>query len=170
MKRLVITADVHGSFNTWMTLKALLEPEDGLAVAGDLFDTRYGNYGSPDFVPEFIKKDLAGLPHSFFYVYGNCDVPAFFPGHDHETVFPAMGKTLFLHHGHARPAFPSDAEIIVQGHTHLCSLEKKGGRIFLNPGSITHPRNGMATYGILDRSGIFIVALKTGMPVVSIAF
>lgn len=170
MKQLLITADVHGSFNTWMTIRELLAAGDGLAVAGDLFDTRYGNYGSQDFVPDFIKKDLDGFPHPFYYVYGNCDVGAFFPGYKKEKIFDAFGKTIFLHHGHGRPAVPTGADIVIQGHTHLCMLEEQNGRIYLNPGSMTCPRNGLPSYAYMDESGLFLKALQTGDLLTSIPF
>ncbi|MCG8687562.1 MAG: hypothetical protein MI892_21990, partial [Desulfobacterales bacterium] len=34
--RYFITADVHGSFNTWMTIRELMAPGDGLVTANDL--------------------------------------------------------------------------------------------------------------------------------------
>ena len=52
MNKLIVTADVHGSFGSWLTLKQLMKPGDKLVIAGDLFDTRYGNYSNPDFQPE----------------------------------------------------------------------------------------------------------------------
>lgn len=169
-ERLLVTADVHGSLSTWLTIRALLGERDGLAVAGDLFDTRYGNHGHPDFRPGDIRSDLKQFPHPFHYVYGNCDVSGFFPGYLHEKTFSAFGKTIFIHHGHCPVPAGCTADIIIQGHTHLCHLEKTGPTIFMNPGSITHPRNQTPTYGWIDANGARLIALKTGRPIAEISF
>ncbi|MBL6996315.1 metallophosphoesterase, partial [Desulfobacula sp.] len=71
MKKLIVTADLHGSYSSWLTLKNLLGPLDELVIAGDLFDTKYGNFTHIDFQPESIKKDLNNFNHRFYYVYGN---------------------------------------------------------------------------------------------------
>ena len=46
MPKLIVTADVHGSFSSWLTIKALLKNQDQLAIAGDLFDTKYGSFSN----------------------------------------------------------------------------------------------------------------------------
>ena len=170
MKRLFVFSDLHGSLSGWLTILALLSEGDGLAVAGDLFDTRYGQYGNPDFQPEQIRADLKSFGHPFYYVYGNCDVAGFFPGYESSQTFSACGKRIFLHHGH-RPV-PEDcgADIVIQGHTHLCELESRQGILFMNPGSIALPRNSMPSYGIIDNSGARLIQLKTGEPLASVAF
>lgn len=164
----LITADVHGSINTWLTLKNLMGPKDTMVIAGDLFDTRYGRFGHPDFDPETIRQDLAATPRTFYYIYGNCDIPSFFPGYDHTLRFAAANKKIFLHHGHRPGPIPSDAQIIIQGHTHIWALEKQDNRIFMNPGSITRPKKGGPTYGIIDDGTVCIMDLKNGTPLAAI--
>lgn len=170
MARLLVFADLHGSLSSWLTVKALLSKGDSLAIAGDLFDTRYGNYGSTDFNPEEIRSDLKTLDHPLHYVYGNCDMERFYPGHAHEKKFQAFGKAVQMHHGHKPLPDPKSGEIIIQGHTHLCHLEKKNRTIYMNPGSITSPRNSLVTYGIIDSTGICLVELKTGTPLAALPF
>ena len=169
MSRLLVFADLHGSLSSWLTVRALLTEEDSLAIAGDLFDTRYGNYGNPDFQPGEIRSDLKNLD-PFYYVYGNCDVERFYPGQVHEIKFRIFGKTIQMHHGHQPLSHTDAADIIIQGHTHLCHLEKKQDKFHMNPGSITSPRNSLATYGIIDPEGICLVELKTGTPLASLSF
>lgn len=170
MGRLIITADIHGSYASWLTMKNLLKPPDKLAVAGDLFDTKYGNLSNTDFQPRAIKKDLDTFKHPFYYVYGNCDTPSFFPGFDTTIVFNAFNKRILLSHGHRSLRCPADVDIIIQGHTHLCSLEEKDSQIFMNPGSITCPRNGMYTYGVIETDSASLIELKTGNKLITISF
>jgi len=169
MERLFVTADIHGSVNSWMTIKELMKPGDSLVIAGDLFDTRYGNY-SQDFQPGFIKKEMQDLPQKFYYVYGNCDEPSFFPGHELTLEFTSFKKNFFLHHGHINQIIPDDMDIIIQGHTHIYSLEKKEKKIFMNPGTISNPRNQLYTYGIIEKYQVSIMDLKTGNPIVALDF
>lgn len=170
MNKLIVTADIHGSTRTWLTLKELLNKADGLVVAGDLFDNRYGNYSDPDFKPDFIKEQVKALSHIFYYVYGNCDVPSFFPGYETHLTFSAFGKKIFLHHGHCPVSWPDDTDVVIQGHTHLSFLERDQNTIFLNPGSVSSPRNGLYTYGAIDQSGVSLVQLTTGKKIVSVSF
>ena len=168
MTRLFVTADVHGSLNTWMTVRELMEPSDRLVIAGDLFDTRYGNYSYTDFQPEFIKDKIQNLSERLYYVHGNCDLPSFSPEYGPELSFTAFGKKIFLHHGHKKPIVPDDTDIIISGHTHIFFLGKKENRIFMNPGTLTNPRNNRYTYGIIDQFQAKILDLTTGTPIASI--
>jgi len=170
MPKLIVTADLHGSYSSWLTIKNLLNPSDFLAVAGDLFDTKYGNYSHTDFSPESIKNELSTFEQPFYYVYGNCDTPAFCPGFDSGMTFSLFNKRIHLSHGHQAFSRPEEYDIIIQGHTHLCFLEKKGRQIFMNPGSITCPRNKLFTYGIIDSTSASLIDLKTGNKLSTIDF
>lgn len=168
MTKLIVAADLHGSYNSWVTLKTLLKPFDKLIIAGDLFDTKYGNYSNNDFQPETIKNDLNRLHHDFYYVYGNCDIPSFFPGFDSTLAFTAFNKKIFLSHGHCSFKHSEHMDIIIQGHTHRCFLEKKNGQIFMNPGSITCPRNSLSTYGIIENTSASLIETKTGNTLITL--
>jgi uncharacterized protein len=167
--KFLIAADIHGSIHAWLTLKALMDPDDILVIAGDLFDTRYGQYGHPDFSPEAIRQDLTAMNRTVHYVYGNCDVPAFFPGHHLFLTVPANNRNMFIHHGYPRVEVPADADIIIQGHTHAWQLEKQDHRIFMNPGSLPRPRSGPPTYGMLDDTSVRIMTLDSGSPLTVLA-
>ena len=170
MAKLIVTADIHGSLSSWLTIKSLLNSQDQLAIAGDLFDTRYGNSSNSDFQPEIIKKDLKRFKYNFYYTYGNCDVPSFFPGFDTNIQFHAFNFQIFLFHGNQAYPYSSNINFLIQGHTHIYSLIQKNGQIFMNPGSITYPKNGIATYGVIDNTCASIVELGTKKKLVSIKF
>ncbi len=168
MTRLFVTADIHGSYRTWMTLRKLLKPGDTLVIAGDLFDTRYGDHSLADFQPESIKQEIQVIPHTVHYVYGNCDVPLFFPGHGPTLEFRAWDKTVFLHHGHYPDEFPQESNIIIQGHTHVCLLETRNSRIHMNPGTLSSPRNKLHTYGIIESHQARIMDLTSHTPLITL--
>lgn len=166
----IITADLHGNINSWLFIRTLLKPEDFLIIAGDLFDTRYGNTSSPSFDPEAIKKELQLLPNPFFYVYGNCDVPAFFPGYANQLDFTVFNRSVHLHHGHRPATAGKNYDIIIQGHTHLSALDNQNGKIKLNPGSVTHPRNGIYSYATMDEDRVCLIDIRNGNRMASIDF
>jgi len=170
MTKLIITADLHGSYTAWLTVKNLLTLNDVLVIAGDLFDTKYGDFSDSDFQPDSIREELIRFEHLFYYVYGNCDTPSFFPGYTWDTTFNIFNKTIYLSHGHHSPATSENVDIIIQGHTHRYALNKKGSHIFMNPGSIASPRNGKFTYGIIEKTSAGIIDLRTGKELLCVHF
>lgn len=169
MPKLIVTADIHGSYNAWLTILSLMNKGDSLAVAGDLFDTKYGNYSNLDFQPESIKKELKLFQNPFYFTYGNCDTHSFFPGYNKQLQFEYESHKIFLYHGHTVPDFDRDTTLIIQGHTHLSSLTKKGDKVFINPGSISCPRNGLYTYGVIEKNQVHLIELRSGKKLISIS-
>ncbi len=157
MSKLVITADVHGSIDTWNKITTLLNDEDTLAIAGDLFDTVYGNYGTTDFQPEVIKKEFIKLPCTKYYVYGNCDSEKFFVEQKRQLSFKFDNLTFFLNHGHYHLPDLIDYDVIIEGHSHVAKLNSVMGKVFLNPGSPVLPRENGPTYAILEDNTIRII-------------
>mmetsp|Transcript_13415 Transcript_13415/g.6569 ORF Transcript_13415/g.6569 Transcript_13415/m.6569 type:complete len:163 (+) Transcript_13415:53-541(+) len=125
VSKLIITADIHGAYSAWNKIKFLLRDDDTLAVAGDLFGTRFIRYfGEQDYYPEKIKKEFIGLSNRKYYVYGNCDHEEFFPCQEHFVRFEFNEIAIFLQHGHIKSEIPN-VDILIGGHTHTRRLEKK---------------------------------------------
>jgi uncharacterized protein len=143
IRRVIVTADIHGYYSVWQKIKQLVGPNDALIIAGDLFSNRYPEHNNPDFRPEDIRAELGDIS-SLYYVYGNCDLPTFCPGYTQELTFTLAGKKWFVHHGD-KPVH-TDADIIISGHTHVAELRQKKNRYFLNPGSPVKPRAGKPSY------------------------
>ena len=94
----------------------------------------------------------------YLNVKGNCDFGSDTPV-DGETVI--KGKRIFFTHGHAYhvksgysiaigEARRRNADILLFGHTHMPFSTYEDGLYIMNPGSIGHPKEGAATYGIID--------------------
>ena len=71
------------------------------------------------------------------------------------------GKTFFATHGHVYNTtnLPpmKEGDILVHGHTHVLKAEQMEGYIWLNPGSVSIPKEGNPpTYGIYE-DGVFSV-------------
>ena len=129
MKILVIS-DTHGE----MPLDIKNRSFDAVMHAGDIGDAAffgalgsavgeknlYAVYGNTDFVlsgwlPETVSSEIGGM--KFFLVH-NLTAP--------HRVLPANESAMAA----------SKAEIVVFGHTHTPLAEERGGRLFINPGSL----------------------------------
>lgn len=144
MKILVIS-DTHGA----MPLDMKSVEFDAVMHAGDIGDAAffgsleaaagekklYAVYGNTDFVlsgylPETVKAEIGGM--KFFLVH-NLTAP--------HRILPANESAIAA----------SKAEIVVFGHTHTPLAEERGGRIFLNPGSLGKSGlTGRRSFALLD--------------------
>lgn len=77
------------------------------------------------------------------------------------AVVSADGVRIFLTHGHREQVYAREGKLVAQlaredgcglaffGHTHHMYLERENGVLVCNPGSISLPRGGPASYGRL---------------------
>ncbi len=84
-------------------------------------------------------------------VAGNCDWPA---GNVPDELLVELGNwKIFLAHGHnygvkrdikafRQAAVDRGAQIAVYGHTHVSDITRDGQCLVINPGSVSHPRDG----------------------------
>jgi len=165
MAKLIAAADIHGSISSWKRLKKFLKSGDSLAVAGDLFDTRYGDRSSADFRPDIIKKEFLDLSReqiNVHYVYGNCDLEEYMEGFSFQTMFEFDGFSFLLNHGHLPLPDIYDVHVIIEGHSHTPRLDTLFGKIFLNPGSPSLPRNSLPGFAVVENGHIQLRELTKG--------
>lgn len=145
--KLLIISDSHG--HTESPISVIEKIKDKINVIIHLGD--YEKDG------EEIKQRYP--QKEFFAVSGNCDYGTALPD---TAVVCIGGKRLFLTHGHRYnvkfglerilyAAEQAEADICLFGHTHIPLIEYSNGIVFMNPGSICHPRGtSIKTYGIID--------------------
>ena len=51
------------------------------------------------------------------------------------------GQLFHLEHGHFLEKLDTTCKYVLYGHTHVSIIEEKNGILFINPGSITIPKN-----------------------------
>ena len=88
--------------------------------------------------------------YPFRVVKGNCDYIYDMP---EELIIPSpFGNILLRHKDNAPIKYikENDIRIYVFGHTHVKACIKKNDIVYINPGSLTFPRDGEASYAILD--------------------
>jgi putative phosphoesterase len=112
---------------------------------------------SGDIVAPFAAKVLAAWGGTLHVTYGNNDgerrglqqiLPQIQDGPLH---LPLAGRRVLLHHALecCRPEDIAAADIIVTGHTHEPGIERRDGRLFVNPGECCGWVTGRATVAIL---------------------
>lgn len=168
--KLFFISDIHGSI--YYLRKALErfeeEKADFIVILGDIL-----YHGARNPLPlEYNPKEVIALLNSYankiIAVRGNCDSEV-----DEMVIdFPIMAtysnilhnnRRLFLTHGHIynddnMPPL-ADGDVFIHGHSHILRAEKIDNIYFINPGSITLPKeDNPHTYGILDEN---IFRIKT---------
>ena len=162
--KLFIASDIHGSA---LYCKELLEAydrekADRLLLLGDVLYHGPRNDLPDEYSPRAVSCMLNERRNTVLCVRGNCDSEV-----DQMMLnFPMMAEyayvsvdrlQLFATHGHVfnpdRLPPLSKEEILLYGHTHVPSWEKREGILCLNPGSVAIPKKGSSrSYMILEDS------------------
>lgn len=164
-----IASDIHGSaYYCKKMLEAYdREQADKMVLLGDIL------YHGPrnDLPREYAPKEVISLLNErrveILAVRGNCDaevdqmVLQFPIMADYAVIQLEKDCQVYLSHGHVYheknlpPMKKGDA--FLHGHTHVLRAEQKDGILFLNPGSVSIPKeDNPPTYAILEK-GIFTV-------------
>ena len=96
------------------------------------------------------------LIYPFISVKGNCDYFLDYPTH---KIIKTPYCNIYCEHGHIHGRGSvdllkrNDCKIYLYGHTHIQRVEKVEDYYFINPGSVTRPRDGSnGTYMVLELS------------------
>jgi putative phosphoesterase len=111
-----------------------------------------------DVIAPFAAKRLLAWTGPLHIIYGNNDgeragLKAVLPQiQDGPLTFEAGGKRILVHHfiDWCAPADIERADIIITGHTHEVVNERKGDKLFLNPGECCGWLYGRCTVAVLD--------------------
>ena len=170
----MIASDIHGSaYYCNLMLKAYeAQKAEGLILLGDILYHGPRNDLPRDYNPKVtlaMLNDFYARPDvRLLCVQGNCDADVDqmvlnFPILASYAVLSAGSRLLFFTHGHTlsqdNPPHLKAGDIFLQGHTHVpCSLLKTD-IYYLNPGSVSIPKNnswhGYMTLEVEDNRLIF---------------
>jgi putative phosphoesterase len=115
-----------------------------------------------DIVAPFAARVLASWPGTLHVVYGNNDgertglkkvLPQIQNG---PLLLTLAGRTILLHHfiEWCRPEDVARADVIVTGHTHEPDIQRRDGRLFVNPGECCGWVTGRATVATIDLTSL----------------
>lgn len=160
--KLLIASDIHGSAkHAEQLLKAYgYEKPDRIVLLGDLLYHGPRNSLPDDYDTRRTMEILNSLRSQILAVRGNCDsevdqMVLDFPIMNRYELFEADGLKIFATHGHSYdPMSPPpfvEMDIMLNGHTHVPSIKRYDGFVYVNPGSVSIPKGGSAhSYAVLE--------------------
>ena len=159
--KLLIASDIHGSAYWCRALMARIEAEspDTIVLLGDLLYHGPRNDLPRDYAPKEVLAMLNTLADRVVAVRGNCDsevdqmVLDFPCMADYALVYDGACQ-LFLTHGHVYgpqniPPLARGSALLY-GHTHVKEVAQRDGVLFVNPGSVSLPKDGSNSYAVYE--------------------
>ena len=158
----LIASDIHGSAHYCEKLLDAFRAEkaDRLLLLGDILYHGPRNNLPAEYDPKSVISMLNSVKDSILCVRGNCDCEVDqmvldFPIMAEYAIICVGNRMIFATHGHnfncdkLPPLHKGD--ILLHGHTHIPMCKDMGEYIYLNPGSVSIPKeNSGHGYMTLD--------------------
>ena len=174
----MIASDLHGSAYYCKKLWEAYEREgaEKLLFLGDLLYHGPRNDLPMDYAPKKVIEAFNAHKQDVLCVRGNCEAEVDqmvleFPVLADYAYLEIGGKRIFATHGHLYGEHPplKAGEILLQGHTHVPRHEEKNGILFLNPGSLSIPKEGSAhSYMIFENGQMIWKDIESSIPYFSL--
>lgn len=150
MKYLVVS-DIHGSSYYVRKIEEIINREkpDKIILLGDLYYHGPRNPLTEEYAPKDVADILNSHKDKILAVRGNCDAEvdqmiSEFKFEENLRI-EIGGKKFFFTHGHKfnMDFWPKeDFDVLVYGHFHTGFIKEFEGKLFINAGSISLPKNG----------------------------
>ena len=164
--KLMIASDIHGSAYYCKKLIDAYKSEkaDKLLLLGDILYHGPRNDLPRDYNPKEVIAMLNPMKQELLCVRGNCDTEV-----DQMVLeFPILagycfleldGHTIFATHGHVHNPknlpMLKKGDIMLNGHTHIPANQNMGEYTYMNPGSVSIPKEG-SSHGYMIYDGKFV--------------
>jgi putative phosphoesterase len=170
--KLMFASDIHGSLYYCEKMKDLYIKEQAqkLILLGDLLYHGPRNDLPKEYNPKEVIKILNGLKKDILCVRGNCDAEVDqmvleFPILADYMIMYLDNRMVFVTHGHIynEQSMPqlNMGDIMIHGHTHIQAMEQKKEYIYINPGSISLPKqNNVNSYMIYENDTFILKDLE----------
>ncbi len=173
--KLLIASDIHGSAYYCRTLLRRYEEEraDRLILLGDLLYHGPRNDLPKEYAPKEVLAMLNERKEEILCVRGNCDTEVDqmvlrFPILADYGFLYEQGRMIFLTHGHVfhEQNLPmlKKGDILLHGHTHVPACREHETYMYMNPGSVSIPKEGSAHGYLIYEAGIFLWKDLDGKP------
>ncbi|MGL4207207.1 MAG: phosphodiesterase [Aeromonadaceae bacterium] len=173
MTTLAILSDIHGSASALeRTLECLhaFAPSHYLLL-GDLLNHGPRNPVPEGYAPARVAELLNSLKQQIIAVRGNCDSEVDqmlleFPMLAPYNYLLLQGRRVCLTHGHlydSKQLALSPGALLLSGHSHVAGITRdEEGVVCMNPGSITFPRQGEASFGLYRDGELLLMSVAGG--------
>ena len=158
----MIASDIHGSAAYCEKLLAAFgrEQADRLLLLGDLLYHGPRNDLPQGYDPKEVIALLTSVKNKVFCVRGNCEAEVDqmvlpFPVLADYCLLEQKGRVIFATHGHhynlENPPLLQPGDVLLHGHTHIPAKDNSLGFWYLNPGSVSIPKeNSPHSYMTLE--------------------
>lgn len=164
--KLMIASDIHGSayYCKKMIDAFHREKADKLLILGDILYHGPRNDLPKDYAPKEVIAMLNPMKQELLCVRGNCDTEVDqmvleFPILADYCFLELDGHTIFATHRHVHNPknlpMLKDGDILLNGHTHIPANQDMGTYTYMNPGSVSIPKENSA-HGYMIYDGTFI--------------
>ena len=164
--KLFIASDIHGSaFWCEKMLEAYKnEKADRILLLGDILYHGPRNDLPKDYNPKKVIEMLSAYKNEILAVRGNCDTEVDqmvlpFPILSDYALISADGIDIYATHGHKfgkdNPPPMKAGDILLCGHTHVAADETCEGFRYINPGSVSIPKENTGNGYIIFENGAF---------------
>lgn len=171
--KLMIASDIHGSayYCRKMLERYDEEKAEKLILLGDILYHGPRNDLPKEYDPKAVIAMLNERSQELLCVRGNCDAEVDqmvlkFPILAEYMILYLEGRMVFATHGHIHNGehLPplKKGDIILHGHTHVQAMDDCGGHVYLNPGSVSIPKNGNQNSYMVYEDGSFIIKNMEG--------
>lgn len=162
----MIASDIHGSalYCEKMLQAFVREGAQLLLLLGDLLYHGPRNDLPQGYAPKEVIAQLSGVKEKVFCVRGNCEAEVDqmvlpFPVLADYCLLEQKGHVIFATHGHhynlETPPLLQPGDVLLHGHTHVPAKDNRLGFWYLNPGSVSLPKeNSPHSYMTLE-NGVF---------------
>ena len=164
--RYMIASDIHGSgyYANLMMERFLASGAEKLILLGDILYHGPRNDLPRDYDPKFVSKLLNGHAGKILAVRGNCEAEVdqmmlSFPVLGEYAYLVLAGAVIYASHGHhaseSAPPPLGKNEILLCGHTHVPKCAEHDGFIYMNPGSVSIPKENSPNSYMMLEDGVF---------------
>lgn len=172
--KLMIASDIHGSAYWCEKLLEAWRSEDmpRMLLLGDLLYHGPRNDLPKDYAPKRVIELLNGIREHLLCVRGNCEAEVDqmvlqFPVMADYCVLPLKDRILYATHGHVHgetnPPPLMHGDVLLCGHTHIPAFNGHEDFTYVNPGSVSIPKNGSAhSYIVMEGETLLWKDLATG--------
>lgn len=166
--KLMFASDIHGSAYYCKKLIEAFQNEkaEKLVLLGDILYHGPRNALPTEYDPPAVASMLNAISDDLLCVRGNCDsevdqMVLNFPVLSDSLVLWADGVTMFCTHGHifntSNPPKLANGDILIHGHTHVKVAEPVDHYVFINPGSVSIPKDGDDHSYMTYEDGVFTI-------------
>ena len=161
-----IASDIHGSayFCEKLIERYKAEKADKILLLGDILYHGPRNDFPRDYNPKAVIEILNALKNEILCVRGNCDTEVdqmvlHFPILADYCIITHETKVIYATHGHIfnKEHLPplNKGDILLHGHTHIPVCEQYDNFTYINPGSVSIPKENSHHGYMIFEDGVF---------------